>query len=234
MSTIIFCSSADISHSVLSDMETIQQAPAPKTTSGSSSSMSKLAAFDSESFFNDYSPTMYGGSGGSGGSTVSSFGGNNNKTDKQELETMGFEAIEPIGSTHTNITSMFGGGDCGDKKPKGTTSVANINKSTKTTTSYESYTRKANNTPIKRSDVNDDNLAQRKFGTSKGFGSDQFFGHETTQEDVGANLSRFQGSNSISSADYFGESSTTGRSSRGEQFPIAYIYKTKAFTINYL
>uniref|UniRef100_A0A1B0FB98 Arf-GAP domain-containing protein n=1 Tax=Glossina morsitans morsitans TaxID=37546 RepID=A0A1B0FB98_GLOMM len=206
---------ADISHSVLSDMETIQQAPAPKTTSGSSSSMSKLAAFDSESFFNDYSPTMYGGSGGSGGGTVSSFGGNNNKTDKQELETMGFEAIEPIGSTHTNITSMFGGGDCGDKKPKGTTSVANTNKSTKTTTSYESYTRKANNTPIKRSDVNDDNLAQRKFGTSKGFGSDQFFGHETTQEDVGANLSRFQGSNSISSADYFGESTTTGRSSRG-------------------
>uniref|UniRef100_A0A1A9WD84 Arf-GAP domain-containing protein n=1 Tax=Glossina brevipalpis TaxID=37001 RepID=A0A1A9WD84_9MUSC len=206
----------DISHSVLSDMETIQQAPAPKATSSSnSSSMSKLAAFDSENFFNDYSPTMYGGSGGSGGGTSSPFSVNNNKTDKQELEIMGFETIEPIGSTHTNITSMFGGGDGADKKMNTVNSATTTNKSTKTTTSYESYPRKANNTTIKRSDVNDDNLAQRKFGTSKGFGSDQFFGHERTQEDIGANLSRFQGSNSISSAEYFGENNTPGRSPRG-------------------
>ncbi|TMW41709.1 hypothetical protein DOY81_013212 [Sarcophaga bullata] len=50
---------ADISHSVLSDMETIQQAPGPKNSNSSSSNLSKLSAFDNDSFFNDYSTSRY-------------------------------------------------------------------------------------------------------------------------------------------------------------------------------
>ncbi|XP_075160308.1 ADP-ribosylation factor GTPase activating protein 3 isoform X2 [Haematobia irritans] len=198
---------ADISHSVLSDMETIQQAPAPKSSNTSSSSQmsSKLSAFDNDSFFNDYSTSMYSGSGNGGfsSSTASS------KVDKQELEMMGFETIEPIGSTHSNITSMFNSHESDIKsKPKSSTSSGS---------SYEnSYSRKTQSSKNNSNSSFDDTSAQKKFGSAKGFGSDQFFSDSQSRNDNSSNLSRFQGSTSISSADYFGDSSSQqSRGSRG-------------------
>ncbi|XP_061386890.1 ADP-ribosylation factor GTPase-activating protein 2 [Musca vetustissima] len=188
---------SDISHSVLSDMETIQQAPAPKSSAITSSS-SKMSAFDNDSFFNDYSTSMYSGSGNGGFSNSSS---TSNKIDKQELEMMGFETIEPIGSSHSNITSMFSGGAAADTKPK-----------TPTTSVSSSYSRKPGPQSISKQSY-EENSAQKKFGSAKGFGSDQFFNDGQSRDDISSNLSRFQGSSSISSADYFGDGSS--QSSRG-------------------
>ncbi|XP_058985449.1 ADP-ribosylation factor GTPase-activating protein 2 isoform X4 [Musca domestica] len=208
---------ADISHSVLSDMETIQQAPAPKSSSSVTSSnlSSKMSAFDNDSFFNDYSTSMYSGN---GGGFSSSSAATSNKIDKQELEMMGFETIEPIGSTHSNITSMFSGGvgHDGDNKSKpATTSSSSSNYG-------NSYVRKNQQSVSKQS--YDDNSAQKKFGSAKGFGSDQFFNDGQSREDVSSNLSRFQGSSSISSADYFGDGSS--QSSRGGSRGAAGAYNT--------
>lgn len=186
-------------------METIQQAPAPKNSNSSSSNLNKLSAFDNDSFFNDYSTSMYSGSGGSG---LSSTGGSS-KIDKHELEMMGFETIEPIGSTHSNITSMFGngGGDTTETKPKP--------KPLTSSSSYDSYGRKSTTSTNKNFNNYEENSAQKKFGSAKGFGSDQYFSDNQTPADVTANLSRFQGSRAISSSDYFGDGSSQQQGSRG-------------------
>lgn len=55
-----------------------------------------------------------------------------------------------------------------------------------------------------------DNKAQKIFGTAKAISSEQFFNDERKDFEVSANLTRFQGSSSISSADFFG--SETGHS----------------------
>lgn len=168
-----------------------------------------MSAFDNDSFFNDYSTSMYSGNNGgfSSSSTTTS------KADKQELEMMGFETIEPISSNHSNITSMFSGAPDNDVKPKP--------KATSSSSNYESsYSRK---TQASKNNANsyDDNSAQKKFGSSKGFGSDQFFSDGESRGEVSSNLSRFQGSTSISSSDYFGDgSSQDSRSSRGGTFHI--------------
>uniref|UniRef100_T1PL84 Putative GTPase activating protein for Arf n=1 Tax=Musca domestica TaxID=7370 RepID=T1PL84_MUSDO len=210
--------SADISHSVLSDMETIQQAPAPKSSSSVTSSnlSSKMSAFDNDSFFNDYSTSMYSGN----GSGFSSSSATSNKIDKQELEMMGFETIEPIGSTHSNITSMFSGGVGHDGENK--SKPATTSSSSSSSNYGNSYARKNQQSVSKQS--YDDNSAQKKFGSAKGFGSDQFFNDGQSREDVSSNLSRFQGSSSISSADYFGDGSS--QSSRGGSRGAAGAYNT--------
>lgn len=185
-------------------METIQQAPAPKNSNNSSSTLNKLSAFDNDSFFNDYSTSMYSGSSSSGGNGLSS---GSSKLDKHELEIMGFETIEPIGSTHSNITSMFGaGGDGADSKPKPKTTLPS-------STSYDTYSRKS--TQNKNSNNYEDNAAQKKFGSAKGFGSDQYFSDSQSQPDMSSNLSRFQGSRAISSSDYFGDGTSQGQGPRG-------------------
>lgn len=193
--------SADISHSVLSDMVTIQQAPAPKNSSNSTTSLNKLSTFDNDSFFNDYSTSMYSGKGNNSGNNLA--------------EMMGFETIEPIGSTHSYITSMFnrndeaGGGDGAGSKPKTKTTLPS-------STSYDSCVRKTTTSQNKNSNSYDDNAAQKKFGSAKGFGSEQYFSDSQSQPDMSANLSRFQGSRAISSSDYFGDSASPNQASRGK------------------
>lgn len=178
--------------------------------------MNKLSSFDNDSFFNDYSTSMYSGSnssgGGAGNGLFSSSG--SSKLDKHELEMMGFETIEPIGSTHSNITSMFG------NKEGGSGNSAGSKPKTKTTlpssTSYDSYARKTNTSQNKNSNNYEENAAQKKFGSAKGFGSDQYFNDAQTQPDESANLSRFQGSRAISSSDYFGDGTSQRQGSRGQ------------------
>lgn len=184
---------SDVAHSAISDMETIQQAAAPK-----SSSQTKLAAIENESFFNDHSLSLYGG-GGDKKESSSSIG--TSKLDKFELDALGYETIEPIGGTHSNITSMFAASSDYDK-PKATAA-------TRSTAGSKS---KSTINPL------DPVAAQQKFGNAKGFGSDQFFASEHSSTDISANLNRFQGSRAISSSDYFGDgTSGEGMSNRNSK-----------------
>lgn len=188
---------SDVAHSAISDMETIQQAAAPK-----SSSQSKLAAIENESFFNDHSLSLYGGGGDKKDISSSS------KLDKHELDALGYETIEPIGGTHSNITSMFAASSDYDK-PKATNvgSRPAANKSKSTVNSLD---------PV---------AAQQKFGNAKGFGSDQFFASEQSSADISANLNRFQGSRAISSSDYFNDgTSGGGLSNRNSKHNLSLLY----------
>ncbi|ALC45248.1 ArfGAP3 [Drosophila busckii] len=183
---------SDVAHSALSDMETIQQSSAPK-----SSAQSKLAALENDNFFNDHSMGLYGGSGDKKESVSSS------KLDKFELDALGYETIEPIGGNHSNITSMFAASNDYDK-PKPVSSS-----SSSTASGYNKSKSRASN-PL------DPVAAQQKFGNAKGFGSDQFFASEQSSADVSASLNRFQGSRAISSSDYFGDGAPgAGMSNRG-------------------
>jgi len=187
---------SDMAHSALGDMETIQQSAAPKA---------KLSLLESENFFTDFS--LYGNSssgGGGGGSSEkreSSVGGTS-KLDKFELDALGYETIEPIGGSHSNITSMFSRSNDYDK-PKTSAPVK------KNSGSSQTHTKGGTST--------DPVIAQQKFGNSKGFGSDQYFASEQSSADVSASLNRFQGSRAISSSDYFGDGSPGGTGgNRGE------------------
>ncbi|XP_043647415.1 ADP-ribosylation factor GTPase-activating protein 2 isoform X2 [Drosophila teissieri] len=178
---------SDMAHSALGDMETIQQSAAPKA---------KLSSLESENFFTDYS--LYGnsssGGGGSSEKQESSVGGTS-KLDKFELDALGYETIEPIGGSHSNITSMFSASKNYDK-PKTSAPIKKNSASSQTNTKGGTST--------------DPVIAQQKFGNSKGFGSDQYFASDQSTADVSASLNRFQGSRAISSSDYFGDGSSGG------------------------
>ncbi|KAH8372274.1 hypothetical protein KR093_010878 [Drosophila rubida] len=192
---------SDVAHSALSDMETLQQTAAPK-----SSAQSKLAALENDNFFNDHSLNLYGGGGGSE-KKESGTGSSSSKLDKYELDALGYETIEPIGGTHSNITSMFAASSDYDK-PKASSGV-----------SSSSASKSKSNSKSSGYNSNDPVAAQQKFGNAKGFGSDQFFASEQSSADISANLNRFQGSRAISSSDYFGDGTPGGgmsnRSSSG-------------------
>lgn len=103
-----------------------------------------------------------------------------------ELAAMCNEAIRPVESRHSKVTSMFEG----PPKPSVTEPKSTRTLKTKAGTTY---------TPLE----NDD--AQKKFGGAKAISSEQFFANESSSLERSANLAKFQGSNSISSADYFGD-----------------------------
>lgn len=142
---------------------------------------------------------MYGSGSGNGSSN-----GNKNSTsmkDYSDATLMGFETIEPFDTKHS-IQTMF--------------SPAS---STKNTSISDQPTYSRNTTKKSPSSASNDfestDVAQKKFGTAKGISSQQFFGDEASSYERSANLAKFQGSNSISSADYFGHGSPSGGGGRG-------------------
>lgn len=108
-----------------------------------------------------------------------------------DLVAMGFETIEPIESRHSNISSMFSA----PTASRNETSLSSSSSRTLKTKGGTTYT------------PQDNDDAQKKFGSAKAISSDQFFSSETSSFERSANMAKFQGSNSISSADYFGDNS---------------------------
>lgn len=192
-----FGSRAGVSHSAMTEMKTLNQDSSSAYDKKSSSSLSK--AFEpSSDFFDEYATSMYGSS------SSSSSANNNNKNsssmkDYSDATLMGFETIEPFDTKH-NIQTMF--------------SAAGSNKNS-SISDQPTYSRNTNKKPTSGGgggggDYESTDVAQKKFGTAKGISSDQFFGDESSSFERSANLAKFQGSNSISSADYFGHGSSSG------------------------
>lgn len=113
-----------------------------------------------------------------------------------ELELMGFETIEPI-NLNSDISTMFSPTSSKSRNIADQPTSRSNAKVTPGGTKYTTY--------------DNDDVAQKKFGTAKGFGSEQFFNNEASSFERSANLAKFQGSNSISSADYFGDGPNGGR-----------------------
>lgn len=185
-------SRSGVSHSAISDMKTLSQ----ESTGKSGSSLSK--AFESNTdFFDDYATSMYGSGSSSDGNKNSS-----SRKDYSDAIIMGFETIEPFDNKQ-NIQTMFSPASSSSKN----TSISD----------QPTYSRSTNKKPpaSATNDYESTDVAQKKFGTAKGISSQQFFGEETSSYERSSNLAKFQGSNSISSADYFGHGSPTGSAGRG-------------------
>ncbi|XP_019535950.3 ADP-ribosylation factor GTPase-activating protein 2 [Aedes albopictus] len=188
-------SRSGVSHSAISDMKTLSQDSSSKS---GGSSLSKTFESNND-FFDDYGTSMYGSGSGNGSSN-----GNKNSTsmkDYSDATLMGFETIEPFDTKHS-IQTMF-----------------SPTSSTKNTSISDQPTYSRNTTKKSPSSASNDfestDVAQKKFGTAKGISSQQFFGDEASSYERSANLAKFQGSNSISSADYFGHGSPSGGGGRG-------------------
>ncbi|XP_058831273.1 ADP-ribosylation factor GTPase-activating protein 3 [Topomyia yanbarensis] len=183
-----FSSRSGVSHSAVTDMKTLSQ----DSTSKNGTTLSKT--FDSNNdFFDDYSTSMYGSSAASGNKNSST-----SLKDYSDATLMGFETIEPFDTKH-NIQTMF--------------SSASTAKNT-SISDQPTYSRNVSKKPSGvTNEYETSDTAQKKFGTAKGISSDQFFGDESSSFERSANLAKFQGSSSISSADYFGHGSSTGAGS---------------------
>lgn len=177
-----------VSHSALSDMQTITQENAPKLSSKSSSFMSSSKEKEDLSDFyqvinqvmNDCLSDQYSTS-----------------SDKfEDAKSLGFDTLEPINDNQSKVKSMFS-----DSKSSSSSYGYSSSTDNKTTTSRS-------NAPSNNKSYENDE-AQKKFANAKAISSEQFFGNNQSSSETSSNLSRFQGSNSISSADYFGDSSTT-------------------------
>jgi ADP-ribosylation factor GTPase-activating protein 2/3 len=175
-----------VSHSMLTDMQTINQDQAPANIKAPSKSDNK------NDFFDDYSTSMYSNSSNS-----------SSKTDFREAMMMGFEPID----SKQNVHSMF---SPVEKKEPTRNVVEDRQPSSYGRSNRERETKSAASTPSNNYDTD---TIQKKFAGAKGISSDQFFGNEQSSFERSSNLSKFQGSSSISSADYFGDGqqSSAGR-----------------------
>ncbi|KAJ7379268.1 ADP-ribosylation factor GTPase-activating protein 3 [Desmophyllum pertusum] len=90
----------------------------------------------------------------------------------------------------------------------------------------ERFSRKRDPEPV---DMASSDEAQRKFGNAKSISSTQFYGNQDQEEyAVKSRLDRFQGSNSVSSADLFGnDDSRASRSSASGSFSSADLSQIK-------
>ncbi|XP_041773938.1 ADP-ribosylation factor GTPase-activating protein 3 isoform X2 [Anopheles merus] len=225
-----FGRAAGVSHSALTDMKTLTPEEA---TRSSAASLSK-ALYD-----RDDSSSGGGGSGGGGGggsgngggggsggndffddySIIYGFSGSGKGADMSEATQMGFDTLEPIDSKRPTVKTMFspaggslkGGSSSISDQPTysrggGSSSGSNYNNNNNNNSSSNNSSSRRNGQP---QPVDNSDVAQKKFGSAKGISSDQFFGDEQSSYERSANLSKFQGSTSISSADYFGHGSSS-------------------------
>lgn len=187
-----------VSHSMLTDMQTINQDQAPVNFKAPSKSENNSKS----DFFDDYSTSMY-----------SSASTNSSKQDFRDAMMMGFEPID----SNQNVHSMFSPVE--EKNPPSSKSfVADRQPSASSSSSFGRNNREkvAKSTSSNDNNSYDTDSIQKKFAGAKGISSDQFFGNEQSSFERSANLTKFQGSSSISSADYFNDGSQASGASRSE------------------
>ncbi|XP_021918431.1 ADP-ribosylation factor GTPase-activating protein 2 isoform X3 [Zootermopsis nevadensis] len=180
-----FASRVGVSHSALSDMKTIEQESPSKVVSNSGKSVFDRDS-DRDGFFDDFhftSPSpgfsMYKSSPNENKSLEAMFLDGNTSRDRYS-SIRGWGSFEP--ESRQPSLSSYASDDLPPPKRKHPTSAPSSS---------------------------DGNEAQKKFGSAKAISSEQFFGDSTDNSwERKANLSRFEGSSSISSADYFGTGSS--------------------------
>lgn len=179
-----------VSHSIMTDMQTISQQDQPLASVKTSSKSYDRDNNSSNDMFDEYS-SMYSSNSGSNSN-------NNSKQDFRDAMMMGFEPIE----SKQNVYTMFSSTEKETSSSKGFSSSSSSSVDRQPSSSKSNRDLKA----AAKSPTNsyDSDSIQKKFAGAKGISSDQFFGNESSAE-KSSNLSKFQGSTSISSADYFGE-----------------------------
>lgn len=182
-----------VSHSALTDMQTINQDQAPVNMKAPSKSDNNSKS----DFFDDYPTSMY----------------SSNSSSKQDFRDAMMMGFEPIGDSKQNVHSMFSPLEMqeqpskkavADRQPSSSHGRSNRDKESKSSAKSPA-------------DNYDTDSIQKKFAGAKGISSDQFFGNEQSSFQRSANLSKFQGSSSISSQDYFDDGSQSS-ASRSEYY----------------
>ncbi|CAH1188521.1 unnamed protein product [Phyllotreta striolata] len=182
-------SRSGISHSALSDMQTIEQenAHGPSSTL---SSLGKLRLVDNDNFMDDY---FYG-------NTLNMIRNSNSFGDGK---------MSAFLSDLAEAKSMADG-----KSGKDSWVIIDDPPEKPRSSGFERETereRKKEKRAVVSSASSSDE-AQKKFGNAKAISSDQFFNDASADYETKANLSRFQGSSSISSAEFFGNGKETNLS----------------------
>jgi ADP-ribosylation factor GTPase-activating protein 2/3 len=179
------------SHSAITEISTIDQ---EEPSTGSSSS--KMASFNRKSNFEDEFEFLVGGDDWKTGN-------NNNRIDKEPSNSSWEKEFEVMKTTSKSESKSKSDSD-------------------NWLNSFDDQPKKASNERMKRPETlsttsSSSTFDSSKYSSAKAISSDMLFGNE---KDSGpdANLSRFQGSSSISSADYFGRQETTP-AGRGLQTP---------------
>ncbi|XP_035828553.1 ADP-ribosylation factor GTPase-activating protein 2 isoform X2 [Aplysia californica] len=189
-----FAGNKGISHSAISDMQTIQQ-EAPSNSSSSSGrrdydSYGEKPRSNRRDFFDDEFEF------------VSSWSSSKNE------DSFGSQK-DDFGSGGWGSKNRGGGWDF-EEKPRASESFS------QKTYDKPTYSRKTTHESQSSSSGSGD-AAQKKFGSAKAISSDQYFGNQSDNYEVKQNLSRLEGQSSISSDDFFGGSSGGGSSRRQQQ-----------------
>jgi len=177
------------SHSAITEISTIDQ---EEPSSGSSSS--RMASFNKKSNFEDDFEFL-------GGGDDWKTGNNNNRIDKEPSNSSWEKEFEVMKSTSKSSSSSKTDAD-------------------NWLNSFDDQPKKSSNERMKRPETlstTSSTFDSSKYSSAKAISSDMLFGNEKSSG-PDANLSRFQGSASISSAEYFGRQETTP-AMRGLQTP---------------
>jgi len=179
------------SHSAITEISTIDQ---EEPSTGSSSS--RMASFNRKSNFEDEFEFLVGGDDWKTGN-------NNNRIDKEPSNSSWEKEFEVMKTTSKSESKSKSDSD-------------------NWLNSFDDQPKKASNERMKRPETlsttsSSSTFDSSKYSSAKAISSDMLFGNEK-ESAPDANLSRFQGSSSISSADYFGRQETTP-AGRGLQTP---------------